>query len=147
MYSTELWRIIPQNRHYDILEEKSNEGFSQREFKRIDGILNEIHYIMSEATYDLNGRFIGSYGSLGVVSPFRKFYNGSVFLYYKENFISFTKLVDDYILITFAKDYKRELVDIRFSVKCDDIEGVIDFYDNIMHKDNFIPKIMLGERI
>lgn len=152
MYSTELFKIIPPNSVYELIREKNKENFSQRELKPIERIAREVRYIMNNVTYDQNGRFIGSLVSkLNIQSR-----DKVVTIYYENSFMSFTKLEDDYILITFGKDRDFSVVglitsdrayDIRFGVLCDDIDGVLSFHKEVMSQDDFIKKIMLNEKI
>jgi hypothetical protein len=157
---SDLYDIIPSNGVYKIFSEKKKEKFSESESALIYRILNEVKYIMQSTLYDFDGRYLFSMGSKVRIETridgMDRFENH--YVYYLNNFMSFTKYEDDYILITFAKDnlidtYPGNLpttdraYDIRFGVICDDLEGVISFYRDQMTKDDFIKKIMMGEKL
>lgn len=157
MYCDELWRVVPPNGVYELMKCNDKQNFSLFETETINRIMHEIKYIMDRITFDSNGRFIGSFGSYVKLEYKAK----SLFIYFRQNFMSFTKLEDDYIMIVFGRDntYVEHLseqfrirtsdreYDVRFGVICDDLPGVKNFYSEQMLKDNFIQKIMLGEKI
>lgn len=154
MYCDELWRVIPPNGVHELMKSNDKQNFSLFEAETINRIMHEIKYIMDHTTYDSNGRFIGRFNSDVKLEYKAK----SLFIYFHQNFISFTKLEDDYIMIIFGRDNTRvELsyqlrtsdkeYDIRFGVICDDLPGLKSFYNDQMLQDNLIQKIMLGEKI
>lgn len=154
MYCDELWRVVPPNGVYELMRSNDKKNFSLFETETIKRIMYEIKYIMDRTTLDSNNRFVGSF-SWNVRLEYK---DKSLFIYSHQNFMSFTKLEDDYIMIIFGRDntcvelsYQlrtsdREY-DVRFGVICDDLPGIKSFYNEQMLKDNFVQKIMLGEKI
>ena len=147
MYSTELFKIIPPNNVYELTREKNKENFSSRELKPIERIVREVKYIMDNTNPIINGKFYLTQIRIEIRDKV-------VTVNYVNNFIRFTKLEDDYILITFGKDRdfsalatSDKAYDIRFGVLCDDIDGVLSFHKEVMSQDDFIKKIMLNEKI
>lgn len=157
----ELYKIIPPNGVHELISSKRKEDFSPYELKKIERIASEVRYIMDSVMYNSNGRFIGGFTTTWSPQHFTKLSvqlkNKSVIIHYEENFMAFTKLEDDYILIKFVKDNFRgsptrlvatdRTYDVRFGVICDDLDGVISFYREVMIKDDFIKKVMLGEKL
>ena len=147
MYSTELFKIIPPNYLHNLIHEKNKEIFSSRELKPIERIVREVKYIMDNTNPIVNGKFYLTQIHIEIRDEV-------VTVNYVNNFIRFTKLEDDYILITFGKygDFSAlatsdKSYDIRFGVLCDDIDGVLSFHKEVMSQDDFIKKIMLNEKI
>lgn len=147
MYSTDLFKIIPPNGVYELIREKNKENFSPRELKPIERIAREVKYIMDNTHPIINGRFYLTQIHIEIRDKV-------LVINYANNFIWFTKLEDDYILITFGKyiDFltlatSDKTYDIRFGVLCDDIDGVLSFHKEVMTQDDFIKKIMLNEKI
>lgn len=145
MYSTELFKIIPPNSVYELTREKNKESFSSRELRPIERIVREVKYIMDNTNPIINGKFYLTQIRIEIRDKV-------VVINYVNNFILFTKLEDDYILITFGKErdfsaLAASAYDIRFGVLCDDIDGVLSFHKEVMTQDDFIKKIMLNEKI
>lgn len=147
MYSTELFKIITPNSVYELTREKNKESFSSRELRPIERIAREVKYIMDNTNPIINGRFYLTQIRIEIRDKV-------VVINYVNNFIWFTKLEDDYILITFGKERDFSVLatsdkayDIRFGVLCDDIDGVLSFHKEVMTQDDFIKKIMLNEKI
>ena len=147
MYSTELFKIIPPNSVYELTREKNKESFSSRELRPIERIAREVKYIMDNTNPIINGKFYLTQIRIEIRDKV-------VVINYVNNFIWFTKLEDDYILITFGKERdfsalatSDKAYDIRFGVLCDDIDGVLSFHKEVMSQDDFIKRIMLNEKI
>lgn len=140
MYSTELFKIIPPNYLHNLIHEKNKEIFSSRELKPIERIVREVKYIMDNTNPIVNGKFYLTQIHIEIRDEV-------VTVNYVNNFIRFTKLEDDYILITFGKYRDFSVLAIRFGVLCDDIDGVLSFHKEVMSQDDFIRKIMLGEKL
>lgn len=147
MYSTDLFKIIPPNGVYELIREKTKENFSSRDLKSIERIIKEVKYVMDNTNPIINGRFYLTQIRIQTRDKV-------VAINYANNFMWFTKLEDDYILITFGKDRdfsalatSDKAYDVRFGVLCDDIDGVLSFHKEVMSQDDFIKKIMLNEKI
>jgi hypothetical protein len=154
MYSTELFKIIPPNDVHKLIREKNKENFSSRELKPIERIARGVEYIMDNTNPIIKGRFSTTEPFLYLTQTSIEIRDKVVVINYVNNLICFTKLEDDYILITFGKERdfstlatSDKAYDIRFGVLCDDIDGVLSFHKEIMTQDDFIRKIMLNEKI